>query len=196
MIVPESTEPKIGIVIKSSADKKVSLEWALTLKRLDIVFNARFFLCVRNKEKVVEDILAHEEHYTHILFLQTEIQPPQTMIADLITFQAPIVSAIYRPKQKDSSMWELTEDNDKKPITEVTKSETFMPVDLIDMGCVLIDRRVFEKVDQPWFMIQCNEQTLDEDYKFNGDGYHFLLKAKKENFSPYVNLTCTCAVGD
>lgn len=196
MIVPESVRPKIAIVIESPADKKVSLEWALALRRLDIVLDARFFVCVRNKEKVVEDVLTHEEHFTHILFLQTEIQPPKSMIADLITFQAPIASAVYKPKQKESSMWMLTEDNDKRPITEVDNSETYILVDLIDMGCVMIDRRIFEIVDQPWFLIQCNEQTLGEDYKFNGDQYHFILKARQKNFAPYVNLQCFCSRGE
>lgn len=112
---------------------------------------------------------------THLLFVDSDMIPekptnPNEAIKILLSLNAPIVSGLYRAKQKtgyDYAMW------DKNPsgshgyvaLSGWTPNTNWLQVAVVGFGFVLLKREVFEKIQYPWFAWD-KPDGISEDFFF------------------------------
>jgi hypothetical protein len=90
-----------------------------------------------------------------------------------------IVSGLYRSKQRhgfDYAMWTKVDDKHFTPITGWTGN--WIEVDVVGLGCCLIDMEIFKKIPRPWFKWEMQEE-ISEDF-------YFFQLAKKFGYSTRV----------
>lgn len=138
------------------------------------------------REELVEKAL-EDKNNTHIFFLDTDMIPEKPKdinecIASLLAVDSPIVSGIYKAKQKSgfpyAAWYESVMDDGKKTFTPIQGwTGNFFSVDVTGLGCSLIKREVFEKIERPWFSWDYNQPSED---------FYFFLKAKKYGFPCWI----------
>jgi hypothetical protein len=110
---------------------------------------------------------------THIMWVDSDNicekpEDPNLAISQLLQCNVPIVSGLYRAKQKEGFNWAAWMDAklpDKigfTPIVDYTGN--FLQVDVIGFGFCLIKREVFEKIPPPWFL--WDKPSPSEDFNF------------------------------
>lgn len=80
--------------------------------------------------------------------------------------ESKIVSGLYRAKQKIGftyAMWMRYNEKGFTPIQEWTGN--WLDVDVIGLGCCLIDIDIFRNIPKPWFYWECAD-TISEDFYF------------------------------
>lgn len=111
---------------------------------------------------------------THLMWIDTDIMPENPpnindCIAQLLKFNRPIVSGLYRAKQKQGfnyAAWMHAPNgiSGYVPIANWTPGSNWISVDVIGFGFVLVKREVFEKVGYPWF--KWDQVGPSEDFYF------------------------------
>lgn len=119
---------------------------------------------------------------THMLFLDDDMRFPRDVIQCLIRHNLPIVGANYSRRthplyttayKADKSGQLLTRPGDRD-LVEVSHFGT---------GCMLIDMRVFEMVDLPFFAFQYDERGM----MTQGEDVYFCHKAAEAGIKLYVD---------
>lgn len=155
-----------------------------------------------------------EGSYTHVLWIDSDMKWPPTLLQRLLAHDLPIVSATYfqrtdlpQPhayryvKADEKGHWytplarELTEwmhrheaDIEDKPNAWAYPfDDGLYECDAIGFGAVLIKREVFEKTPEPWFDID-----LDSG---GGEDFCFCRQAKAAGFPIYVDFALQCDHG-
>lgn len=187
-------QPKVAVITPIKGP--VSATWTLAIKKLRVpsewVWRFGKGLPIdRQREKETEQVLEEVEDLTHILYLDSDVVPQDpNAIMNLLRWKLPIVAGIYWSKRNCPATWNVTEDNDLESVENLERVPT--EADVTGLGFMLVDRRVYENVERPWFQWECEEGTLGEHYKFDGEDAHFLLKAKREGFHTYIDRTVKC----
>jgi hypothetical protein len=143
------------------------------------------------RDQIVEGALL-DPLVTHILWVDSDnvcVTPnnPNDALKILLQCNQPIVSGLYRAKQKEGfnyAAWidvhkvDQSYPKDKKgyvPIQSYTGN--FFPVDVIGMGFSLVKREVYEKIQKPWH--PWTSPSPSEDF-------NFCEKAKEAGFLTYI----------
>ena len=122
------------------------------------------------RRKLIEQALKGD--YTHILFVDTDVIPPDGFIKKLVDYDLDMVSGIYHLftgvpcSRKDGKFYQ---------------GEGLEEVDMCSIGASLIKREVLEKVQYP----EPSEPTMDADYEF-------CKKVKKAGFKVYQDFDLNC----
>ena len=132
-----------------------------------------------NRNKLVSELLKGD--FSHLFFLDADTVPPAGAINRLLKHDKDIVSALELYQLEGKLIWNyqlLTEKEDLSgSLTKVEGAST---------SCILIKRRVFEKMKWPWYEMQ---YTRD---KFIGDDFYFCHKAAKLGFETWVDRGIEC----
>lgn len=136
----------------------------------------------RARNHLVEQMLEHPINPTHIFFLDGDILPAHDTLTRLLAAQVPIISGVYRkriPPHEPMAFKFQGKNKTLKPISSTIKTTT--EVDVVGGGCLLIERRVFEKIKGPWFTSEWTSKGhLSEDFSF-------CQKAKKAGFKIFAD---------
>ena len=171
--------PYIAIAIPSWYGL-TSLEFALSFRRLLIPFDHFIINSVgmeisNARNKLVEQAL--DEGATHIFFLDDDILLPSNTLIFLYSARYPIVSGLYVSKKMKWCVF-MKQNNEFVPLEKIPKHP--IVVDAVGLGCCLIESKVFEIVDKPWFKWEKRgDKTIGEDF-------YFFEKAEKYGFKPLV----------
>lgn len=161
---------------------------------------------------LVEDFLTNFEDTDWLFFLDSDVLPPPDAIQKLMAKNLPIVSGLYRARNpafsQDSHGWPIVagrfvkEKHDNREDLRVQEFGEFRPgevfaVDAVGMGCVLIHRKVFEKIIPPWFFYSIRyEHVKDTDAYQREDwiseDWYFFKKVKEAGFPVYLDTTVCC----
>jgi hypothetical protein len=123
-----------------------------------------------------------DPNITHLLWVDTDNicqkpQDPNIALQQLLACNVPIVSGLYRAKQKEGFNWAAWMDAhlpDKIGFTPVQSwNGNFFQVDTVGFGFVLVKREVFEKIPAPWF--EWASPAPSEDF-------NFCIKARKHGY--------------
>jgi GT2 family glycosyltransferase len=110
---------------------------------------------------------------THMLWVDSDEicespMDPNEALRNLLQCDAPIVSGLYRAKQKEGFNYAAWMDaklpNKKGYIPIQSYTGNFIQVDVVGFGFCLTKREVFEKVEAPWF--PWNSVSPSEDFNF------------------------------
>jgi len=121
---------------------------------------------------------------THILFVDSDMAFPFDSVIRLIQHGVPIVGCNYPRKKLNGLPTAYCEDDELIGSLYCDGSEGLREVKHMGFGLCLIDMRVFEVIDFPFFMF---EPTKD-GFKFKGEDVYFFEKCRKAGITPYVDM--------
>jgi hypothetical protein len=126
-----------------------------------------------SREEMVRSVL-EDPKATHILWVDSDSvcespADPNTCLQTLLSLNEPIVSGLYRAKQKTGfnyAMWVETVDSEgKEGLTPILNwTGNWLQVDAIGLGFCLVKREVYERIPRPWFPWELGGRS--EDFEF------------------------------
>jgi len=145
---------------------------------------------VRNglARKVLEN-----EEYTHLMMMDSDIEPPSSIVDLLLECNSPMASAIVpiyiHSKLVTNIVVNCPDSPDETAFMEEwdLSGEPF-EVEGVGTGCVLIAREVIEAVPWPWFRYQ---ETYPEGRRI-GEDIYFSRKAKEHGYKFKVHPKAIC----
>jgi GT2 family glycosyltransferase len=143
---------------------------------------------------LARDTLVHrmqESSAEYLFFLDSDVILPPNTVNQLISHNQDIISGVYHVRHDPitPAMWKESADvpGHYNPIVGYNEG-TIIDVDAIGMGCCLIHRRVFDKLEEPyfkWTMDARQENGVSEDF-------YFCEQARKTGFHIYVDTSIQC----
>jgi GT2 family glycosyltransferase len=137
------------------------------------------------RNAAVEHLLANPE-LAWLWFLDDDHLIPPATCATLLAHNLPIVGGLYYTRRDPLRLtaMRLSRDEAGRPSAFHPLKPPLKPglhqVDGMGMGCTLIRREVFEKVENPWFL-------ADQYGLQNGEDFYFCLKAGDAGYKIYVD---------
>jgi hypothetical protein len=126
--------------------------------------------------------------FTHILFLDSDTEPPLDCVEKLLALNVPLASGCYPVLMPNGLRWALAnKDNDGHyRLLERIENDPF-EVDAGGAGCLLIRRDVFEVIKWPWF------QWINyEDGSQEGEDINFFKKCNQASLRLMAEPTVIC----
>jgi len=134
--------------------------------------------------------------FSHLLFLDSDIVLERDTILRLMSHAKPLVSALYFTKggAMEPAAWfhsKVPWKRDAPVIKQVeprkfVHTKTNEPVkglveaELLGMGCVLVERSVFERSEQPWFYYSMADENMKDEDRISEDFYFCYSKLYKK----------------
>jgi hypothetical protein len=126
---------------------------------------------------------------THILMVESDMILPQDALTKLLQLQQPIASGLYflrgglgQPCLYQRALAPTGKDDiGMSPVTLFPTDRPFRLNGCPGLGCVLIERSVFEQVPKPWF-------TLSH----GGSDMYFYTQVRKAGIEVWVDPTVRC----
>jgi hypothetical protein len=172
----------------------VNLEWAVSFASLwkHAPPNTKLVLMpepqidvARNKAVAV----ALRAGAKYIFFLDSDVHPPNDVIARLLSHRLQIVSGLYGRRQMPPRNQMLRiRGSVLMPIEEGTyEPGSLVECDAIGLGCTLIETEVFRKIGAPWF-------RWTEGYVMGGasEDFDFCKKARDSRVKIFVDTSIVC----
>lgn len=120
--------------------------------------------------------------YTHLMFVDNDVTPPKDALVNLLEHDLDVVSGYYAHRNNGNDPTIVTNlcklgefnyvtqwDGDELR-AELAKGNTVIRIHGGGMGCILIKRRVFERIAYPWYdwvnYRDPNRSMLSEDLYF------------------------------
>jgi len=194
----EIGSPQVLVAILTR--EQVTTKWAQGLRELQlppqsaIIFLAGMpFDHARNS--ACQQVL--QSGFTWLFFLDDDVIPPPNVIPTLMSRGKDIISGLYY-RRADPIMPVMLADTKPKPsfITNFQPG-SIVEADMVGAGCLLIHRRVLERVPAPKFewLIDYDgvhtDRNIPEDTRCSED-FAFCRKAKKLGFSVSVDTSMQC----
>lgn len=126
--------------------------------------------------------------YDKMLFLDSDMLFPADTIERLANHNAMIVGGTYVTRNKDGANRLLGTDLSGNAL-QLSSAAPLVPVRDIPAGCLMVDRRVLEKLPKPWFRFPMTDHhTLSEDT-------YFCHKAREAGFSILCDTKLSAELG-
>lgn len=139
-----------------------------------------------NRNHIVQEFLNSNADY--LMMIDSDIVPPLNAL-NLIDFQLDVVAPLLFMYQENMIIPIVL---DRKPdglytTKNIKGQEGLVEVDAVGSGCIIMSRKVLEKVKFPF------KNTYDPDgIKLFGLDIYFCQQAKKEGFKVYAHLDYAC----
>ena len=194
----ESPSVLVGILTREI----VSMKWAMGFRNLMLPPSSG--ITVRSgapydvaRNAICADALQH--HFQWIFFVDDDVISPPDVYMRLVKHDLDIVSGLYyRRHEPICPVAMKTDDTGKHQwVTAWSPPNSMLEVDLVGAGCLLIHRRVLERMSPPWFEWQIGREpaqvsgaapkrgALSEDFAF-------CVKAKEAGFKVHLDTSIRC----
>ena len=187
---------RVAILIPHTGS--VSLEWAdrvygplkfVPSPHFDkVVLTARGTPWDVARNSLVKQALG-DSKVTHLMWIDSDVVfeqiDPNEAILQLMRCDAPIVSGVYRVRQKSGFNYAMWTKHPQGFVPVERFTGNWLTVDVIGFGCVLIKREVFERVPEPWFFWGPGE--------FPSEDFNFCLRAAEHGYKVYVYTDLKCS---
>lgn len=117
-----------------------------------------------------------------LLWLDSDMHFPNYVFDRLVRHKQDIVAATYstRTKPQRSVAFKDLSSVDER----LAKGTGLHQVEAVGMGCMLVNRAVYERLPEPWYSHLWNEEAKT----FSGEDVYFCDKANKHSVNIYVDL--------
>ena len=143
------------------------------------------------ENQVVRDFLA-DESLTHLFLTESDMLLPDATIPKLIEVHQPMVSGVYflrngngQPCLYKRSLALKGNPYGQSPVTLFPLNRPFELNGCTGLGCLLVERQVFENTTDPWF------QLRDGSDGYGSDMY-FFKQCRDAGFSVWVQPSVLC----
>lgn len=178
---------KVYIAIPSCRDWKphfgaslCGLVHRMTLAGVDFDINAMVGTSVLPKARQMAMEHAIELGFTHILFLDDDMQFSVDLFEKLSACNLPIVAVNYSNKSPQTNP--QAHGLDGQPLSSVGKSG-IEEAGWVGFGAILIDLSIMANVPKPWF----ETRWLPERNSFIGEDYFFCGQIRNAGHKIYIN---------
>lgn len=117
----------------------------------------------------------------HLLWLDADMRFPKDALLRLLAHHQPIVAANYPTRRPP--VVPVARDREHGHLFTHPTAIDCVPVDSVGMGCMLVERKVFETIPKPWFALGYNRQ---ED-GWLGEDYFFCQQARSHGFQILID---------
>ena len=144
---------------------------------------------VRNM--IAEEFLASGFDYLVSIDADISVLDPRALVAS-VNLRLPIVTGVYMMRHVNKTSLVVEKGGKLVSLGKDELKPGLMRVDASGMGCVVIAREVFEKVEKPWFKWTYDPHTGEG----MGEDRYFFIKAKRAGIPTMANthLRCTHTV--
>jgi glycosyltransferase involved in cell wall biosynthesis len=148
----------------------------------------KFPLCKNRNEAVMK---AKKFNADYIMFLDADMQHPPDIVYKLMKHQLPVVSGIYYHQSPPHFpvIYKHKEGIQYTHYCDYPKDVIF-PVDLVGMGCLLLDTRVLENIKLPYFGYRTNAKTGIVE---GTEEVIFCEKIKEQGYDIMIDPTIQCS---
>lgn len=141
-------------------------------------------------------------NFQWLLFLDDDVVPPGDVFFRLAAHNHDIVSGLYYRRQEPICPVAMAFNTEGKPqwVTTWNPPNCLLEVDLVGAGCLLIHRRVLERMGAPWFIWEIGKVKPDspdssEQPKAIGamsEDFTFCMNAKRAGFKVHLDTSVRC----
>jgi len=173
----------------ATVTSQCTITWALKLNNLIKPQGTRIFTSAGQpidsaRNSIVDMFLNTNSEY--LFFLDTDVIVPEDTIIKLMNHNLDIVSALYftRTPPIEPCCWkdDLNSIYRAKPIKfEIGQ---LIEAEIIGMGACLINRRVFENIDKPYYL-----WTLGKEDNGVSEDFYFCRKAREKGFKIFCDTS-------
>lgn len=121
-----------------------------------------------------------------MLFLDTDMIFHRDLLRDLLRHNVPIVGANY-PRRVMPPIPTAYNKEETGPLFTRPDDTGLVEVSHIGTGCVLIDMRVFEQIDLPWFQFDWVGGDAKTPPRIQGEDVYFCKKVRAAGLPVYVD---------
>lgn len=137
-----------------------------------------------NRTKLVHEALKSDA--THFFFLDDDVIAPDDVIPSFLAANLPIVCGLYMAKkakgERGLSAW-MKRGGGYAAIGP-QQDGRYVSVDVSGLGCALIQRSIFERVPEPWFVWE--PEGVSEDFFFFNKVFETI------GVKPVADMECRC----
>ena len=127
--------------------------------------------------------------FDYLFSVDSDIGFPPDTLEKLMSHRVDYVSGIYRQRDESGIYLEIYDDNQKRmSVEEVSGKTNLFRIGGSGFGCVLVSKRVFEKIGYPHFEYH---SAIDHNDTFSED-VDFCRKAIKNGFVLYCDKSVIC----
>jgi len=150
----------------------------------------KFPVCLNRNLSVLE---AKKHSATKILFLDADMEHPSDIAFSLARHKLPIVAGVYYHQSPPHFpvLYKLTNDEKRDKYThfvQYPKYELF-EVDMTGCGCLLVDMKVFDDIEMPYFDYR---SSRDDGVKDITEDVIFFEKAKAKGYKVMIDPMVKC----
>jgi len=183
-------KPKVYIAVLSLAE----IRKELSVKLIEMSHDSRFQLKITypglrpislNRNNIVKEFLKTDCNY--LLMLDNDTVPLKSPL-DLVLLEKDIIGLLYPQIKGDEIGWlAMNQEGDRYRQIDTVNQNGLIECDAIGTGCILIARRVLEKVKIPF------ERKWKDGVPIKGLDFYFCDKAKRLGFKVWVHLDYICS---
>lgn len=182
--------PKIAIAYPSG--DMVHADFALALAGLCLSLHPLVITVVNAKSSIVAEARniaverAQEAEADYLLFLDSDMLFPQTILHRLLLHRKDVVGAVYTKRVPPFDLLGTV-----LPGTNPPGADGLVEMQRLPTGCLLVRMAVFEALKRPWFRFETDEETGS----ILGEDYAFCDMARAAGFSLWADFSLSQEIG-
>jgi len=133
---------------------------------------------------------AKEINADYVLWLDSDMIFPPTTALRLLAHNKDIVACNYMKRTKPFTTVAYTDIKDWNSWVPLKRYDDLLEVEGVGMGCMLMNAKVFELIDKPYFQFTYSESTGD----WIGEDFSVLEKFRKKNISVYIDTVLSIEI--
>ena len=187
----DKREVLIGILTR----EVIHIQWAISFKNLILPQTAGWTTISGMPFDHGRNLCAQrclENNFEYLMFLDDDVIVPPDAYVKLLAHKADIISGLYMRRTEPICpvMMRVQPNGQASWVANFPVGET-IEVDYVGAGCLLIHRRVLEKMQKPWFEWACGREDFQPSHRTSED-YYFCRKAKELGFRVQVDTSIQC----
>lgn len=120
----------------------------------------------------------------YILWLDSDMIVPSTCLIRLLSHNKQIVGCNYMKRSLPIKTVAYEDTTDWESWIPLTKNNKLVRVDGVGLGCILMETKIFQKINKPYFEFVYEKDTDD----WHGEDFNLLKKFKEANISTFIDM--------
>jgi len=170
----------------------VTTKWAIGFRQLQFPGTATFLTGMpfdHARNSACENVLS--SLFSWLFFLDDDIVCPPDTVLRLMAHKKDIISGLYFRRSPPLAPVMMKLDGEKASFITQFQPGEIVEADFVGAGCLLIHRRVLEKVKYPWFDWRVDRKDLKGNKRCSED-FAFCESAREAGFKIYVDTSIQC----
>lgn len=120
----------------------------------------------------------------YIFWIDSDMVIPSTAILRLLNHQKEIVGCNYMKRSLPIKTVAYEDVNDWESWIPLTKKDNLVKVEGVGMGCILMETKIFKKIQKPYFEFIYKEDTDD----WHGEDFNLLKKFRDVGIDTFIDM--------